>query len=80
MTGLDFSSESIAIARRHRRRHAGADVAFVEADVYSAPAAVGGGFDFVFTGIGALGWLPDVAAMGKNRSGTTAPGWQALHA
>ena len=59
MTGLDFSSESIAIARRIAA-DAGADVTFVEADVYSAPAAVGGGFDFVFTGIGALGWLPDV--------------------
>jgi SAM-dependent methyltransferase len=59
MTGLDFSSESIAIARRIAA-DTGADVTFVEADVYSAPAAVGGGFDFVFTGIGALCWLPDV--------------------
>ena len=79
MTGLDFSPESIAIARRIAA-DAGADVTFVEADVYSAPAAVGGGFDFVFTGIGALGWLPDVAAMGKDRGGTIAPGWQAFPA
>lgn len=61
MTGLDFSAESIAIARRIAA-DARADVAFVEADVYNAPAVVGGGeFDFVFTGIGALCWLPDVA-------------------
>jgi SAM-dependent methyltransferase len=59
MTGLDFSAESIAIARRIAA-DARADVNFVEADVYSAPAAVGGGFDFVYTGIGALCWLPDV--------------------
>jgi SAM-dependent methyltransferase len=60
MTGLDFSAESIAIARRIAA-DARADVAFVEADVYGAPAVVGGEFDFVFTGIGALCWLPDVA-------------------
>jgi SAM-dependent methyltransferase len=60
MTGLDFSADSIAIARRIAA-DARADVAFVEADVYSAPAVVGGGFDFVFTGVGALCWLPDIA-------------------
>ena len=49
MTGLDFSPESIAIARGIAAA-AGADVAFVQADVYSAPAAVGSGFDFGFTG------------------------------
>jgi SAM-dependent methyltransferase len=59
MTGLDFSAESIAIARRIAA-DARADVNFVEADVYSAPAAVSGGFDFVYTGIGALCWLPDL--------------------
>ena len=59
MTGLDFSPESIATARRISS-DAGADLTFVQADVYSAPAVVGGGFDFVFTGIGALCWLPDV--------------------
>jgi SAM-dependent methyltransferase len=59
MTGLDFSSESIAIARRIAA-DAGADATFVQADVYSAPSVVGDGFDFVFTGIGALCWLPDI--------------------
>jgi SAM-dependent methyltransferase len=59
MTGLDFSSESIAIARRIAT-DARADVNFVQADVYGAPAVVGAGFDFVYTGIGALCWLPDV--------------------
>src|SRR5690348_15972212 len=43
MTGLDFSGESIAIARRIAA-DARADVTFVEADVYDAPAVVGGGF------------------------------------
>ena len=77
MTGLDFSPESIAIARGIAA-DAGADVTFVEADVYSAPAAVGGGFDFVFTGIGALGWLPDLGRWATTVAELLAPGWQAL--
>jgi SAM-dependent methyltransferase len=60
MTGLDFSGAALAEARRLAER-AGAAVDFVQADVYDAPAALGTGeFDLVFTGIGALCWLPDV--------------------
>jgi len=73
MTGLDFSPESIAIARRIAT-DARADVTFVQADVYSAPAAVGGGFDFVFTGIGALGWLPDVGRWARTVAELLHPG------
>jgi SAM-dependent methyltransferase len=73
MTGLDFSAESIAIARRIAA-DADAEVNFVQADVYSAPSAVGGGFDFVFTGIGALCWLPDVNRWGQIVSALLRPG------
>jgi SAM-dependent methyltransferase len=73
MTGLDFSSESIAIARRIAS-DARADVTFVQTDVYSAPVAVGDGFDFVFTGIGALGWLPDVARWARTVADLLRPG------
>jgi SAM-dependent methyltransferase len=59
MTGLDFSAASLEVARR-LAADAGAEVDFVHAEVYDAPEVVGGGFDFVFTGIGALCWLPDV--------------------
>jgi SAM-dependent methyltransferase len=73
MTGLDFSSESIAVARCIAA-DTHADVTFVHADVYSAPVAVGGGFDFVFTGIGALGWLPDVARWARTVADLLRPG------
>ena len=73
MTGLDFSAESIAIARRIAA-DAHADVTFVQADVYSAPSAVGGGFDFVFTGIGALCWLPDVGRWARTVAELLRPG------
>ncbi|HEX2773168.1 MAG TPA: class I SAM-dependent methyltransferase [Micromonosporaceae bacterium] len=60
MTGLDFSGASLAQARRLSAA-TGADVDFVESDVYDAPAVLGeGGFDLVYTGVGALCWLPDI--------------------
>jgi SAM-dependent methyltransferase len=60
MTGLDFSPAALVQARRIAEL-AGADIAFVESDVYAAVAALGESqFDLVFTGVGALCWLPDV--------------------
>jgi SAM-dependent methyltransferase len=60
MTGLDFSAGSIREARRLADR-LGADVGFVGADVYDAVAELGeGAFDLVYTGVGALCWLPEV--------------------
>lgn len=60
MTGLDFSGESIAQARV-LAQETGADIEFVQSDVYAAVDTLGRErFDFVFTGVGALCWLPDV--------------------
>lgn len=60
MSGLDFSGVSLDEARRLSET-TGAGVDFVQADAYDAVAAFGAArFDFVFTGIGALCWLPDV--------------------
>lgn len=60
LTGLDLSGESLAEARSLADR-AGADIDYVQSDVYSAVEALGGrGFDLVYTGIGALGWLPSI--------------------
>ena len=57
VTGLDFSPESL----KQARALAGDAVTFVEADVYSAPDVLGRErFDLVYTGIGALCWLPDI--------------------
>lgn len=60
MTGLDFSSASLEQARRLVRR-CDAEVAFFESDVYQADQVLpAGGFDLVYTGIGALCWLPRI--------------------
>jgi SAM-dependent methyltransferase len=74
MTGLDFSPASLAEARRLAGA-AGAQVEFVEAEVYDAPAVLGEGtFDFVFTGIGALCWLPRIAQWAEVVSTLLVPG------
>jgi SAM-dependent methyltransferase len=60
MTGLDFSPASLAQARELARR-TGSPAEFVESDVYSAPDVLpAGGFDLVYTGVGALIWLPSI--------------------
>jgi SAM-dependent methyltransferase len=60
MTGLDFSAASIGEARRLAER-TGTAIRFVEAEVYDAVECLGAAaFDLVFTGVGALCWLPDI--------------------
>jgi 2-polyprenyl-3-methyl-5-hydroxy-6-metoxy-1,4-benzoquinol methylase len=60
MTGLDYSAPALALARQLAER-TGDDATFVQADVYDAASVLGGGrFDLVFTGIGALCWLPSI--------------------
>jgi SAM-dependent methyltransferase len=60
MSGLDFSAPAVAQARR-LAADTGARIEFVQADVYDAVEVLGvGGFDLVYTGIGALCWLPDI--------------------
>jgi SAM-dependent methyltransferase len=60
MTGLDLSPASLDQARLLSQR-AGPHVDFVESEVYEAVTVLGREeFAFVFTGIGALCWLPSV--------------------
>ncbi len=60
VTGLDFSEPAVGSARR-LASDVGIDADFVASDVYDAVAALGGRtFDVVYTGLGALNWLPDI--------------------
>ncbi|MCY7419538.1 MAG: methyltransferase domain-containing protein, partial [Chloroflexi bacterium] len=60
MTGLDFSEPALAEARRLAVA-AGVDVDFVRSDLYAALEVLEpGAFDLVFTGVGALWWLPEI--------------------
>jgi len=74
MTGVDFSPAALAEARR-LAAGTGADVDFVESDVYDAPAAVGrDDFDLVYTGVGALCWLPDIVGWAQTVAALLRPG------
>ncbi|MGP4114887.1 class I SAM-dependent methyltransferase [Streptomyces sp. 4N509B] len=62
VTGVDFSGAAIDTARALAADVGLADRArFVVSDVYGAAEALGGErFDIVYTGVGALCWLPDL--------------------
>jgi len=60
VTGLDFSRPALDAAAALAAECA-ADINFVESDVYAAVDTLGlERFDLVYTGVGALCWLPDV--------------------
>jgi SAM-dependent methyltransferase len=60
VTGLDFSAAAVRAARDLAKR-ARVDAEFLQADVYQAVDAIGARtFDVVYTGIGAIHWLPDL--------------------
>ena len=60
--GLDFSPGALAVGRDLADR-SGLEVSFVEGELYGAVDVSGEErFDLVYTGIGALCWLPDIRA------------------
>jgi SAM-dependent methyltransferase len=60
VTGLDFSAAAVVEGRALAAK-CGVDVRFVEGDAYEAVRLLGeGSFDLVYTGIGALCWLPRI--------------------
>ncbi|MFJ3952243.1 class I SAM-dependent methyltransferase [Streptomyces libani] len=72
--GLDFSAAAVAEARRHAEE-GGRTMEFVQADVHRAPEALGGRrFDVVYTGKGALCYLPDLTAWAGIVSSLLRPG------
>jgi SAM-dependent methyltransferase len=74
MSGLDFSAASIAVARDLAAR-VDAEIDYHLADLYDAVDVLGvGGYDLVFTGIGALGWLPDIGRWGRVVAALLRPG------
>ncbi|GAA4530094.1 class I SAM-dependent methyltransferase [Amycolatopsis samaneae] len=74
MSGLDLSPASLAEARGLAER-TGTTIDYHEAPVYDAVDVFGAGtFDLVYTGVGALCWLPDIARWGRTVAGLLRPG------
>lgn len=74
VTGLDFSPTAIAEARA-LAAETGDPVDFVVSDVYAALSVLKPeSFDLVYTGIGALCWLPSIAPWAEVVAGLLSPG------
>ncbi len=74
VTGIDFSAPAVAAATE-LAAVTGADARFVQSDVYTAADVVEpGSFDLVYTGIGALCWLPSVARWARVVAALLRPG------
>ncbi|MFJ9616818.1 class I SAM-dependent methyltransferase [Streptomyces noursei] len=72
--GLDFSTEAVAQARR-LAAETGREMEFVRSDVYRAVEALGDRrFDVVYTGKGAVCYLPDLAAWAETVAALLRPG------
>jgi len=78
VTGLDFSPAAIAAARAAATA-AGIAARFEVGDVHDAVTLLGpGAFDIVYTGFGALTWLPDLDRWAPVVAGLLAPGGRLL--
>ncbi|MFF0445865.1 class I SAM-dependent methyltransferase [Streptomyces sp. NPDC004609] len=77
VVGLDFSEPAVESARSLAAELGfGPDrAAFVAADVYDAAEAVpDSSYDIVYTGVGALNWLPDITRWAETAASLVAPG------
>ncbi|MCX0244660.1 class I SAM-dependent methyltransferase [Streptomyces drozdowiczii] len=77
VVGLDFSEPAVETARALAEDLGlGPDrAAFVAADVYDAAQAVpDSSYDIVYTGVGALNWLPDIDRWAETAASLVAPG------
>ncbi|HJZ47417.1 MAG TPA: class I SAM-dependent methyltransferase [Roseiflexaceae bacterium] len=78
VTGVDISDAQIALAQR-KAADAGLQARFVAADVYALPAELQSAtFDVVFTGGGALVWLPDIERWAAVVAAAMRPGGRLL--
>ena len=59
VTGIDFSPRAVEAARA-LSRETGIPGRFIECELYEAPIVLDERFDIVYTGLGALCWLPDI--------------------
>lgn len=74
MSGLDFSPAAIVQARALAER-SGARIDYVESEVYHATSVLPpASFDLVYTGIGALCWLPSIDTWARTVSDLLKPG------
>ncbi|MGI0156030.1 MAG: class I SAM-dependent methyltransferase, partial [Thermoplasmata archaeon] len=73
VTGVDYSTAAIAAART-LAHEVGVDARFVESNVYDARRRLRERFDLVYTGKGAMMWLPELPIWAERVAGFLNPG------
>jgi SAM-dependent methyltransferase len=73
VTGTDLSGRSIEAARR-LSEESGTPARFEVAELYDTPDVVEGNFDVVYTGVGAICWIPRIKEWAEVVSHFLAPG------
>jgi SAM-dependent methyltransferase len=73
VTGVDLSEKSIEAARRLSQDSA-TPARFVVSELYDSPRIVGETFDVVYTGVGAICWLPDITEWARVVASFLEPG------
>ncbi|MFN3232149.1 MAG: class I SAM-dependent methyltransferase [Alphaproteobacteria bacterium] len=73
VTGLDFSEPAIQAARQ-LASDINVEARFVCADVYGAAEALNETYDIVYTGLGAINWLPDIQGWARVVADLLKPG------
>ena len=73
VTGLDFSEPALEVADR-LAGDMGLEARWITSDVYGAPSVLDEQFDVVYTGVGAICWLPDIRRWADVVATFTKPG------
>jgi SAM-dependent methyltransferase len=74
VTGYDFSPSALNVARK-LANDAGSDITYVEGELYDTLEVLGRDrFDVVYTGTGAINWLPDIRGWARVVAGLLRPG------
>ena len=73
VTGVDFSPKAIDAARR-LSRESGTPGRFIVSELYDSPSQLNEEFDVVYTGVGAICWLPDIVGWARVVSTFLKPG------
>jgi SAM-dependent methyltransferase len=73
VTGIDFSAPALEVAR-NTAKQLGVDARFIESELYASPEVLTETFDIVYTGVGAINWIPDIARWADVMASFTRPG------
>ncbi|MEM7284843.1 MAG: methyltransferase [Actinomycetota bacterium] len=73
VTGLDLAEDAVAAATDLAAR-CDVEARFVAGNVYDAVEVLGDTYDLVYTGVGALNWLPDIASWAQVVASLLRPG------